>query len=433
MVEDTLETLGPLARDRGLDLCALLDGGAPDWVEGDPGRLRQVLMNLVGNALKFTETGEVVVRVALQGQDGGAAVLRFEVADTGIGIQAADRERIFQAFTQAESSHARKYGGTGLGLAISQRLVALMGGELGLESEPGTGSTFWFTVRLALAGAPPEAPPPADLAGRRVLLLGRPLASFRALAGELASLGLEVATADRADALAPGGRPFDLAVLTLAPGEDGVFAAARALKADPELGRLPLVLFSYLGASGQAKEAREAGFEAYLARPLRKAQLQATLERILAPGQGAAPAGELVTRHLLQEQAAAAPGTVLVVEDNAVNRRLAVAMLKKLGCRADVAKDGREALAALDRGDYGMVLMDCQMPEMDGFEATRRIRARPGAPGRIPVVALTANAMDGDRERCLEAGMDGYLAKPLELPALQAALAAWMPAKKETR
>ena len=432
LVEDTLETLGPEARDRGLDLCALLDGGVPPWVEGDPGRLRQVLVNLVGNALKFTEAGEVVVRVALLGQGEGQAALRFEVADTGIGVQAADRERIFQAFTQAESSHARKFGGTGLGLAISQRLVDLMGGKLGLESEPGVGSTFWFTVRLALAEAP-AAPPPANLAGRRVLLLGRPLASFRALAGELAGLGLEVAAADRAGAIAAGGRPFDLAVLTMAPGEDGVFAAARALKADPELGRLPLVLFCYLGASGQAKAAREAGFEAYLARPLRTAQLQATLERILAPGRGAAPAGELVTRHLLQEQAEAAPGTVLVVEDHAVNRKLVVAMLKKLGYRADVAKDGREALAALDRGDYRLVLMDCQMPEMDGFEATRRIRARPGAPGRIPVVALTANAMDGDRERCLEAGMDGYLAKPLELAALQAALAAWMPPKKETR
>jgi len=425
MVEDTLETLGFAAQERRLDLCALLDSAVPQWLEGDPGRLRQVLMNLVGNALKFTEAGEVVVRVAVQSLEAADAVLRFEVRDTGIGVKPEDQERIFQAFTQAESSHARRYGGTGLGLAISQRLVGLMGGELGLASEPGAGSTFWFTARLALAGPPPAAPPPVDLSGRRVLLAGRPLTSFQALAAELAGLGLQVTTAPRTGPVPPG--PYDLAVLTLAPGEEGVAQAAQALRADPGLGTAPLVLFCYLGTSGQAREARAAGFAGYLARPLRRAQLQAILERILAPGGPAAPVEDLVTRHSVQEQTAAGPGTVLVVEDHPVNRKLAVTMLKKLGLRADVANDGREALAALDRGGYRLILMDCQMPVMDGYEATRQIRARADDLGRIPIIALTANAMEGDKERCMEAGMSAYLAKPLELAALRAALAEWMP------
>jgi len=211
-------------------------------------------------------------------------------------------------------------------------------------------------------------------------------------------------------------------VLTLAPGDPGVFEAAQALKAAPETAALPLVLFSYQGVSGQAKDAKAAGFAAYLARPLRKSQLQATLERILAARESPGPP-DLVTGHLLDEQARG-PRSVLVVEDNPVNRKVVVTMLKKLGCPADVAGDGREALAALDQGSYRLVLMDCQMPEMDGFEATRQIRSRGGA-RRIPIIALTANAMEGDRDRCLAAGMDDYLAKPIQMEALKAALERW--------
>jgi signal transduction histidine kinase/CheY-like chemotaxis protein len=430
MVEETLETLALSARDRDLDLCALFGPGLPAWVVGDPGRLRQVLINLVGNALKFTERGEVVVRVSAPGQAGPAAAeVRFEVSDTGIGVSEADQQRIFQPFTQAEGSHARKYGGTGLGLAICRRLVGMMGGELGLESRPGSGSTFWFATRLGMAEAPPAAPG-ADLSGRRALLAGRPLTSRRVLEEELAGLGLEVAVADGD---LPGAvrrardedRPFALAVLFLAPGDAGVFEAANALNADPHCCGLPLVLFSYLGVAGQAEEAKAAGFRAYLSRPLRQSQLRATLERILVPGGGAAPA-DLVTRHSLDEQARAGRDGILVVEDNAVNRKVVVTMLKKLGYRADVATNGQEALAALDRASYRLALMDCQMPEMDGFEATRRIRARPDALARIRIVALTANAMEGDRDRCLAAGMDDYLAKPIQLEALKAALEGWI-------
>jgi signal transduction histidine kinase/CheY-like chemotaxis protein len=435
MVEETLETLAFAARDRNLDLCALFGAELPAWVEGDPGRLRQVLINLVGNALKFTAEGEVVVRVSLPAQgppDPGRAMVRFEVCDTGIGVREEDRERIFEAFTQAESSHARKYGGAGLGLAICQRMVNLMGGEMGLESRPGEGSAFWFTARLGTAEAPGAAPPPVDLSGRRALLMGRPLTSFLALEAELISLGLDVERAPGAGEMAPAlrgamaaGRPFAVAVLTLAPGEEHAFEAALALKADPAFARLPLVLFSYLGVSGQAQAAKDAGFSAYLARPLRRSQLQASLERVLGAPEAARPS-DLVTRHSLEEQANAGPGAILVVEDNALNRKVVVTMLKKLGYRADVATNGREALAALDRGGYRLALMDCQMPEMDGFEATRQIRARTDALARIPIVALTANAMEGDRERCLAAGMDDYLAKPIQVAALQSTLETWI-------
>ena len=432
VVEDTLESLAFGALERNLDLCALLDSEVPQWVEGDPGRLRQVLVNLVGNALKFTEAGEVVVRVSRLAS-AGPEMLRFEVRDTGIGIAEADREKIFLAFTQAESSHARRFGGAGLGLAICQRLVALMGGSLGVETLPGVGSAFWFTVRLGEAEVPPAVAAPAHLSGRTVLLQGRPLTSLLGLESELRALGLSVvkvrALGEVAGALrgGAGGRPFDAAILTLTPGDEEVYRAAEALRADPAFGALPLVLFSYLGVNGQAKVAQQAGFSAYLARPLRRAQLQAVLEQIVAPGMAAAKAGELVTRHTVEELTRASLGSILVVEDNPLNRKLVVIMLKKLGYHADVAVNGLEALAALDRSSYPLVLMDCQMPEMDGFEATRRIRERPDALGRVPIVALTANAMEGDRERCLGCGMDGYLAKPIELAALQAVLEAWIP------
>jgi signal transduction histidine kinase/CheY-like chemotaxis protein len=431
-VEDTLETLAVTARDRGLDLCALVAADVPRWLQGDPGRLRQVLLNLAGNALKFTETGEVVVRVSLAATRGERVLLRFEVKDTGIGVSPADRERIFHPFTQVEGSHARRFEGTGLGLAISRRLVVLMGGELGIESELGQGSLFWFTVNLRPSPDPAPAAAAPVLAGRRVLLAGRPITSFRVLEKELLALGVEVETAalpgeatlilQRA---AARGRPFEAAILALAREEDEVFQAARAFKADPALAHLPLLLFCYLGSAGQAQEARDAGFCAYLSRPLRRSQLKATLDQVLAAGPG--PERALITRHSLQDQAVAAGVVVLVVEDNAVNRKVVVSMLRKLGYPAEVACNGQDALNALRQGRYSAVLMDCQMPIMDGFEATRLIRGLGGEVAGVPIIALTANAMDGDRERCLQAGMNDYLAKPLQMPELKAMLATWIP------
>ena len=432
MVEDTLEALSFTTGAEHLDLCAILASDTPRWVEGDPGRLRQILMNLGGNAVKFTQAGEVVVQITHQDGGPGQSLVRFEVRDTGIGIQPEDQERIFQPFTQVEGTFARRFEGTGLGLAITQRLVALMGGRLGVESEPGVGSMFWFTVPLAVAQGPAGAPFPAELAGRRVLLAGHATTSFRGLGAEMLGLGLIVETADSAEEVGPAlsralrsGKPFDLAVLTLTPGAQDVFQASQTLRDDPEVGSVPRVLFCYMGASGQAQEAKEAGFAGYLVRPMRKAQLKATLGLVLAPPKDAEGPRELVTRHTAQDRVEGDRGVVLVVEDNPVNRRVAVSMLKKLGYATEVATNGQDAVQAMTHGDYLGVLMDCQMPVMDGFTATRMIRAQQPAPGRVPIIALTANAMEGDRDRCLEAGMDDYLAKPIQLADLERMLGKW--------
>ena len=429
MVEDTLETLAFVARDKHLDLCATLASDLPRWVEGDPGRLRQVLMNLIGNAVKFTAEGEVVLEFS---REAGPERLRFEVRDTGIGIPPEDLERIFQPFTQVEGSHARRFEGTGLGLAITQRLVGLMGGELGVSSQPGQGSLFWFSLPLAGVEGPPPTIVPEVLPGTRILLVGRPITSFRALEAEIRSLGVAVeavATLEMAAALHGGlaqGRPFALAVLTQTPGEDDGLQASRQLLADPLLAALPRILFSYIGASGQAVEAKQAGFKAYLVRPLRKAQLKETLAALLAPAPAAGNPRELVTRHSLQEQVEASRGVVLVVEDNPVNRKVAVSMLTRLGYAAEVATHGKAAVEAVERTPYRLVLMDCQMPVMDGLEATRRIRELQQDRDRVPIIALTANAMEGDRQRCLDAGMDDYLAKPLQLAELKGKLEEWL-------
>jgi len=432
MAESVLEAMGVQARDKELDLCALFAPDVPGWVAGDPGRIRQVLVNLVGNALKFTKTGEVLVRVRLESREGASLVLRFEIQDTGIGIPPEHLERIFEPFIQADNSHARRFGGTGLGLAICQRLVVLMGGQLEVQSEPGKGSLFSFTVRLSEACPRVESPKAPSLEGRRVLLQGFSLTSLKALEDILSRLGVEVVREESSSQVpyllkqaAVAGRPFHAAILTLDDQNAWpTFETVRVIQVDPELMDLPLVMFTHLGRSGQGREAREAGFSAYLTRPLRQHSVQGVLATVLnSPGEAVG----LVTRHSVTERDAGSQPLILLAEDNAVNQKLAVAMLKKLGYRADVAATGQEALEALDRHPYHLVLMDCQMPGMDGFEATHQIRARSDELAKVAIVALTANAMEGDRERCLQAGMDGYLPKPLRMDSLKAVLEEWLP------
>jgi len=431
MVESVMEAMGVQVRDKELDLCALFAPDVPAWVAGDPGRIRQVLVNLVGNALKFTKAGEILVRVRLVSSEGASVLLRFEIQDTGIGIPPEQLDRIFQPFIQADSSHARKFGGTGLGLAICQRLVTLMGGQLDVQSEAGKGSTFSFTVRLFEACSRLEAPKTPSLEGRRVLLQGFSLTSLKSLEAILEHLGVAVVRVETTTEVPhllrqalDDQRPFHAAILTL---EDQnawpTFDAVRVIQADPELHSLPLVMFTHMGRSGHGKEAREAGFAAYLTRPLRQHQVQGVLSAVLS---SAGEAKELITRHSVTELDAGSQPLILLAEDNPVNQKLAVAMLKKMGYRADVAASGREALDALDRNAYRLVLMDCQMPEMDGFEATRHIRERSDDLAKVAIVALTANAMAGDRERCLQAGMNDYLPKPLRLESLKAMLENWL-------
>jgi two-component system sensor histidine kinase/response regulator len=430
MVESVLEAMGAQARDKELDLCALFAPEVPSWVAGDPGRIRQVLVNLVGNALKFTKKGEILVRVKVDPGD-DALVLRFEIQDTGIGIAPQQLERIFDPFIQAESSHARRFGGTGLGLAICQRLVMLMGGRLEVQSEVDKGSVFSFTVRVSEACPRTEPVPASTLEGRRVLLQGNSLTSLKALEDILDRLGVAVSRVESTEQVPfllrqakDQGQAFDSAILTL---EDQrawpTFDAVRVIQADPELRSLPLVMFTHIGRSGHGREAREAGFAAYLTRPLRQNQVQGVLVTILnAPGESK----ELITRHSITERDAESRPQILLVEDNAVNQKLAVAMLQKLGFRSDVASSGQKALEALDRNPYTLVLMDCQMPGMDGFETTRRIRSRGDAMAQVGIVAITANAMAGDKDRCLQAGMNGYLPKPLRLEKLREVLEEWL-------
>jgi signal transduction histidine kinase/DNA-binding response OmpR family regulator len=428
-VEEALEILAVRAKAKGLEFGCAIRPEVPSLVTGDSGRVRQVLLNLVGNALKFTHEGGVAVRVSRTDSGTGSdrAVLRFEVADNGIGIAPTARERLFEPFSQADSSTTRRYGGTGLGLAICKRLVEAMGGAIGVDSEPGRGSTFWFTLPLAVVAAP--ALPDAGLTGRRLLLLDdRPL-ERATLAEQLRAWGATVderATASL-DAVphAAGRARVDAVVLDVQTvGPDGL-ELARTIVTEPALSGAPLVILGPWGQIGLEAAAKEVGAAACLTAPVRPSRLRVALGQVLEGVTVAWPAVAGASTPAAASRPAEAL-RVLVAEDNRINQMVIVRMLEKAGHRVDIAGNGRAALAMLEGARYDMVFMDCQMPEMDGFEATRAIRAAEAGTARhLAVVALTANAMEGDRERCLQAGMDDYIAKPLTQPALAAALARW--------
>jgi CheY-like chemotaxis protein/HPt (histidine-containing phosphotransfer) domain-containing protein len=395
-------------------------------------RLRQVLTNLVGNAIKFTEAGEVVVSVGVSSDaaDDGVHRVQFEVRDSGIGMRPEALAKLFTVFMQADQSMSRRYGGTGLGLAISKQLVELMGGRISAESRFGEGSVFRFEVPLA-AGESAAVAAPVDLErlhGRRVILVEDNPTNRSILEAQLRGFGMDVATADNGAtalelmrAAARAGTPFEAAVVDMKmPIMDGLTMATE-LRRDPQLLDVRMVMLTSLGSGNEARLVHDIGVEAYLTKPVRQAELLDALGRALQ--MDAPPVPPLLT---------VAPGRrarVLVVEDNFVNQEVARAMLTELGCSLEVASNGREALAALRDGTFDLVLMDCQMPEMDGFEAVRRFRASAdhgyATPADAPVVALTANALAGDAERCIAAGFDDYLAKPVRREQLDAALARW--------
>jgi len=392
-------------------------------------------MNLLGNAVKFTESGEVGLRLSADGADGEPVVLRVEVYDTGIGIPSEARERLFQSFSQLDASTSRKHGGTGLGLAICKQLVGLMGGEIGLDSEPGRGSTFWFTVRcVRRAEAPATALSfAADLPGVRVLCVDDNATNRSLLQRQLTSWGLRVDLAadgptslEMLVAATRAAAPYRLAIVDMMmPGMDGL-SLARVMRVNPEVGSVPLILLTSVLERGQAQRAREAGISAYLTKPVREADLRACIVAVLGLGAGGGPS-RFVTRHVLAEARFAQRLSVLVAEDNAVNQKVAVRVLEKLGCRPDVVPDGRQAVEAVRKTPYDLILMDCQMPAMDGYEATREIRKLEAAGRRVPIVALTASAMESDRQRCLAAGMDDVLTKPFRPAELAAVLGLWAP------
>ena len=437
VVQDVTEMLAERAQHKGLELACNIHPDVPLRVNGDPGRLRQVLLNLGSNAVKFTEQGEVIVAVERMPDEGAqtdarACRLHFAVTDTGIGIQPETAKSLFQSFTQADSSTTRKYGGTGLGLAISKQLVEMMGGEIGLRSEPGKGSCFHFSMRTSIAdtAAPAVAAPAEELDGLRVLIVEDNPTNRTILQNQVAGWGMKDSSAERgAQALemlraaAARHAPYDLAIIDMKmPGMDGV-ELARAIKADPAVSGVPMIMLSSILSPGETASARQAGIVAYLSKPVR----QTDLRRAIAQAAGIlprAPQGEAGDAERKRIDA-----RVLLVEDSAVNQEVALAMLKGLGCEVRLAENGREAIAAVFRGRFDLVLMDCQMPEMDGFEATREIRRREAARtdtvARIPIVALTANVLGGDRARCLAAGMDDYIAKPFKIEDLWTVLAKW--------
>jgi two-component system sensor histidine kinase/response regulator len=439
-VEGSVELLAERADEKHLEFASLIYSQVPRLLRGDPGRLRQVLTNLIGNAIKFTHHGEVVVRVSLDSENQDHAFIRFSVSDTGIGIRPDVQARLFQAFTQADGSTTRKYGGTGLGLAISKQLVELMGGSIGVDSHPGKGSTFWFTARFAKQ-ASQTLQPKANLPGLaqcRALIVDDNATNRKILSHQLSSWGMVHEEADGGKAAlallrqaAREGRAYELAVLDLMMPEMDGFELARQIKADPEISGVRLVLLTSYGQRGHGEMAREAGIAAYLTKPVRQGQLNECLSRVMNQTansidpqmQSAMEPSEICPKHSLAEKQLVSNHLILLAEDNIVNQKVAMLQLQKLGYRTDVVANGREAVEALQRISYDLVLMDCQMPEMDGYEATAEIRRCEGATKHTVIVAMTAHSLEGDREKCIAAGMDDYISKPVKSRELKELLA----------
>jgi len=424
-VESALDLVSARAAEKRLDTAYLFEGDVPPAIEGDVTRLRQILLNLLSNAVKFTERGEVVLSVSAKPAPGGEAELTFAVRDTGIGLGAEGMSRLFQSFSQADSSTTRKYGGTGLGLAISKRLAELMRGSMWAESDgPGKGSTFFATIVCPVAELPASARrdfvghQPA-LAHKRLLVVDDNATNRKVLSLQTAKWGMApraTGTPDEALRWLQEGAAFDVAILDMhMPGMDGVTLARRVRALRPAL---PLVLFTSLGR----REAGDGVFAATLGKPIHQSQLFDTLATLLAHEEAPKPVAVPQKPTFDAAMAARHPLRILLAEDNVVNQKLAMRLLQQMGYRADLASNGIEAIECVARQTYDVVLMDVQMPEMDGLEASRQITARWPAAQRPRIVAMTANAMQGDREMCIAAGMDDYVTKPIRVDALVAAL-----------
>jgi signal transduction histidine kinase/DNA-binding response OmpR family regulator len=424
-LECTLKTVALRADEKGLELLCEVAAEVPEVVRGDSTRLRQVVINLVGNAIKFTDEGEVALKVQAEAPEGQDRLLRFTVSDTGIGIPKDKQESIFAPFSQADTSTTRKYGGTGLGLTISTRLVEMMGGKIWVESEVGRGSQFHFTARLGVADVKEikvgSIAPPETLRGVKVLVVDDNRTNRRILEGMLKRWAMRSTCVEHGeDALVQltgareAGEPYGLILTDMhMPKMDG-FTLIERIRQRPELSTATIMMLTSAGHRGDAARCQELGVAAYLLKPIRQSELREAIARVLGAREqdGAIP---LITRFSLQD--AREPSAflrVLLAEDNLVNQRLAVRLLEKRGHRVVVAGNGREALQALEKDSFDLVFMDVQMPEMDGLEATAAIRERETRSGlHQPIIALTAHAMKGDREKCLAGGMDGYLTKPI--------------------
>ncbi len=436
---DVLSLLAVNAEEKGLELILDYPVTCPRYLVADAGRLRQILMNLIGNALKFTERGYIIIQIDCQDVTDSNVLVEISVKDTGIGISPEDQEYLFDSFTQADNSTTRHFGGTGLGLAISKKLVELMGGEIEVESTPGEGSVFHVRLQLPLA-SPHASLPQADLKGVKAILVQDNPVSCQVLVRQLEEFGLVVdAVADGSTALeqlraaAKDSQPYQIAILDHFLFGFDVEQLGKAILSDRTLNELSLVLLTSIGQKGDARHFKELGFKAYLTKPVRSEILQRTLASVLGVhGKGAA--APLITRHTVEEDLPAATKLkelkecrVLLVEDVLVNQKIAAVILHKMGIDVDVAENGQEALSKLAKAQYDVILMDCQMPVMDGYEATRAIREREKNDNqRTPIIALTANAMEGDRHKCLNSGMDDFISKPFQRADLEEVIRRWL-------
>ncbi len=430
-VEDAVELLAERAHAKGLEMISFIHKSAPALVRGDAGRIRQIIVNLLGNAIKFTREGEIILRVTRESERVGRIIVRFETIDTGIGIPAETIPYLFQPFSQADQSISRRFGGTGLGLAISKQLVDLMGGEIGVRSEQGKGSTFWFRLPLEKQSAEMQE---TNLPRIRALIVDANAMSRKVMQHYLVSLGMRSDhCASGAGALATlrreaaDGDPYDIAFINVRTHRMDGATLARAIKSDSMAAGIKVVMMKPFGRRDEA----EASIDAHLTKPVRLARLIECLTAVLNDNAGPPP-GEIERKN---SATAPRPSSlvsenhgkirVLLAEDNPVNQEVASLQLQRLGYRVDIAGDGREAIRAFEKTEYDIVLMDCQMPEMDGYEATKEMRLHEGEPRRAAIIAMTANALEGEREKCLAAGMDDYLTKPLDQEELAAVLSRW--------
>ena len=429
VVEDATELMAVRAYEKRLEVATLIEHDVPTSVAGDPTRLRQILINLMGNAIKFTAAGEVVVRVTRDEETPERVAVRFTVSDTGVGIPADRRDRLFKSFSQVDAATTRRFGGTGLGLAICKRLAEAMQGRIGVESQPGKGSTFWFTVSLQKKAAGMRSPPEALAALRscRFLIVDDNATNRLVLKEQLRTWGCACAEAGGpVEALAmlsqaqASGEPFHVALLDMEmPEMDGVMLG-RKIRGDARLQATRLVLLTSCTRPGDGRLAQEAGFSAYLSKPAKQAHLRDCLAQAVG-----LPSQEAMVATSPAEAPAQRNVRILLADDNKTNQMVALATLKKLGFRADPVSDGEEVVAAWRAAPYDVILMDIEMPRMDGFQATAKIREEERSSGRrVAIIAMTAHALKGDRERCLAAGMDGYVTKPIRPRELAEAIEA---------
>jgi CheY-like chemotaxis protein len=433
VVEGACELLAMQARAKKLELMAFVDPSLPRILRGDPERLRQVLTNFISNAIKFSENGQLVVRAVCQSVQQNTVNVHFSVTDTGIGVGEEERQRLFQPFVQADGSITRRFGGTGLGLSISKRLVELMGGTIGMESVQGEGSTFWSVVPLERRTESPILSTKDELRNIRVLIADDDPNAREILHSYTLSWGLRNGTAINAqEALKMlrqayiDGDPYQIAILDLIMPDKSGIELAREIISDPAISQAKLILLTAYDTAGLGSQTIELGFKAYITKPVRQSQL---LNCLLAVVCGREPA--------ITKSAAAARGAgrktareelILIAEDHPINQQVAQMYLDELGFASHIVSTGKDAVNAVAKNEYSLVLMDCQMPEMDGFAATGAIRKAEALTGRkTPIIAMTANAMAGDRDRCITAGMDDYISKPVDPDALKKVLETWLP------